>query len=110
MSMRKLLYLFLILFVGLSACTHLDYPRLMAAADSLLYIRPDSALTILYGIPPDELDSADRARHALLTVEAECRNGVAQPYRYWWITFGMQEINIGKRGGNTSVAISFITM
>lgn len=77
--MSKLIYFYLFLFTGLSACTYPDYSRRLALADSLMYTRPDSALTILYGIPPDELDSADRARHTLLAVEAECRNGVAQP-------------------------------
>lgn len=76
--MKKLYTLFLLLV--LAACTHPDYPRLMAVADSLLYIRPDSALTILYGIPPDRLHTEEeRMRHALLTVEAECRNGKMQP-------------------------------
>lgn len=75
--MKKLYTLFLLLV--LAACTHPDYPRLMAVADSLLYIRPDSALTILYGIPPDRLHTEEeRMRHALLTVEAECRNRIPQ--------------------------------
>lgn len=69
----------LLLLLAFIACTRIDYARRLADADSLLYIRPDSALTILYSIPPDKLDSADRARHTLLAVEAECRNGVAQP-------------------------------
>lgn len=72
-------YIILFLLLLLAACTHPDYPRLMAVADSLLYIRPDSALTILYGIPPDRLHTEEeRMRHALLTVEAECRNGKRQ--------------------------------
>ena len=76
--MRKLIYLIL-LCIGLSACTHQDYLHLLATADSLLHTRPDSALTILYDIPSDKLHTEEeRMRHALLTVEAECRNRIPQ--------------------------------
>ena len=75
--MRKLYILSLLL--AFVACTRVDYARRLADADSLLYVRPDSALTLLRSIPPDHLPSEEeRMRHALLTVEAECRNRVPQ--------------------------------
>ena len=76
--MKRLSILPLLLLV-FAACTHIDYVRRLAVADSLLYIRPDSALTLLRSIPPDYLDTEEeRMRHALLTVEAECRNRIPQ--------------------------------
>ena len=75
--MKKLYILSLLL--AFVACTRVDYARRLADADSLLYVRPDSALTLLRSIPPDHLPSEEeRMRHALLTVEAECRNRVPQ--------------------------------
>ena len=75
--MKKLYILSLLL--AFVACTRVDYARRLADPDSLLYVRPDSALTLLRSIPPDHLPSEEeRMRHALLTVEAECRNRVPQ--------------------------------
>lgn len=76
--MKKFYVLSILLFV-LVACTHIDYARRLADADSLLYVRPDSALTLLRGIQPARLHTEEeRMRHALLTVEAECRNRIPQ--------------------------------
>ena len=76
--MKRLSILPLLLLV-FAACTHIDYVRRLAVADSLLYVRPDSALTLLRSIPPDRLDTEEkRMRHALLTVEAECHNRIPQ--------------------------------
>ena len=69
----------LLLLLAFIACTRIDYARRLADADSLLYIRPDSALTLLRGIPPARLRTEEeRMRHALLTIEAECRNRIPQ--------------------------------
>ena len=53
--MKKLYILSLLL--AFVACTRVDYARRLADADSLLYVRPDSALTLLRSIPPDHLPS-----------------------------------------------------
>ena len=75
--MKKLYILFLLL--AFASCIRIDYARRLADADSLLYVRPDSALTLLRGIPPARLHTEEeRMRHALLTVEAECRNHIPQ--------------------------------
>ena len=75
----KSTYILPLLLLAFAACTHIDYTRRLADADSLLYIRPDSALTLLRGIPPARLDTKEeRMRYALLTVEAECRNHIPQ--------------------------------
>ena len=75
--MKKLYILSLLL--AFVACTRVDYARRLADADSLLSIRPDSALTLLRSIPPDHLPpEEERMRHVLLTVEAECRNHIPQ--------------------------------
>lgn len=58
-----------------TACTHADYSRRMAEADRVMDLYPDSALRLLQGISPSDLEEGDRMRHRLLTVEAECRNG-----------------------------------
>lgn len=58
-----------------TACTHADYSRRMAEADRVMDLYPDSALRLLRGISPSDLEEGDRMRHRLLTVEAECRNG-----------------------------------
>lgn len=58
-----------------TACTHADYSRRMAEADRVMDLYPDSALRLLLGISPSDLEEGDRMRHRLLTVEAECRNG-----------------------------------
>jgi tetratricopeptide (TPR) repeat protein len=47
----------------------------MAEADRVMDLYPDSALRLLQGISPSDLEEGDRMRHRLLTVEAECRNG-----------------------------------
>ena len=74
----KKLYILSLLLVFV-ACTRVDYARRLADADSLLYVRPDSALTLLRGIPPARLHTEEeRMRHALLTVEAECCNHIPQ--------------------------------
>lgn len=58
-----------------TACTHADYSRRMVEADRVMDLYPDSALRLLQGISPSDLEEGDRMRHRLLTVEAECRNG-----------------------------------
>ena len=75
--MKKLCILPLLL--AFVACTHIDYARRLVDADSLLSVRPDSALTLLRSISPARLHTEEeRMRHALLTVEAECRNRIPQ--------------------------------
>ena len=75
--MKKLYILFLLL--AFASCMRVDYARRLADADSLLSIHPDSALTLLRSIPPARLHTEEeRMRHALLTVEAECRNHIPQ--------------------------------
>lgn len=71
--------LLLFLLPMLAACTRSDYSRRLAAVDSLLYVRPDSALTLLRSIPPSRLHTEEeRMRYALFSVEAECRNRIPQ--------------------------------
>ena len=71
--------LLLFLLPMLAACTRSDYSRRLAAVDSLLYVRPDSALTLLRSIPPARLHTEEeRMRYALFSVEAECRNRIPQ--------------------------------
>ena len=78
MNMKRF-YLLLLLLPMLAACTRSDYSRRLAAVDSLLYVRPDSALTLLRSIPPARLHTEEeRMRYVLLTVEAECRNRIPQ--------------------------------
>lgn len=75
--MKRLCILFFLL--AFIACTRIDYASRLTDADSLLSVRPDSALTLLRGIPPARLSTEEeRMRHALLTVEAECRNRIPQ--------------------------------
>lgn len=75
--MKKLCILPLLL--AFVACTHIDYARRLVDADSLLSVRPDSALTLLRSISPARLHTEEeRMRHALLAVEAECRNRIPQ--------------------------------
>ena len=45
------------LLLAFVACTHIDYARRLANTDSLLYVRPDSALTLLHGIPLPTINS-----------------------------------------------------
>ena len=70
-------YLFLFFLLLSASCRQQDYPRLLAVADSLMDTRPDSAWQVLRGISPEALPTeGERMRHRLLTVEAECRNGI----------------------------------
>lgn len=68
------------LAILLAACTdRVDYGALLMQADSLLTVRPDSALTVLDGIPSGKLRTdADRAYHALLLTQARDKNYVKQ--------------------------------
>lgn len=68
------------LAILLAACTdRVDYGALLMQADSLLTVRPDSALTVLDGIPSGKLKTdADRAYHALLLTQARDKNYVKQ--------------------------------
>lgn len=68
------------LAILLAACTdRVDYGTLLMQADSLLTVRPDSALTVLDGIPSKKLKTdADRAYHALLLTQARDKNYVKQ--------------------------------
>ena len=70
-------YLFLFFLLVSASCRQQDYSRLLAVADSLMDARPDSAWQVLRGISPEALPTeGERMRHRLLTVEAECRNGI----------------------------------
>ena len=73
--MKPLYPLCLLAVLLWTACTHADYSRRMAEADRVMDLYPDSALRLLQGISPSDLEEGDRMRHRLLTVEAECRNG-----------------------------------
>lgn len=73
--MKPLYPLCLLAVLLWTACTHADYSRRMAEADRVMDLYPDSALRLLLGISPSDLEEGDRMRHRLLTVEAECRNG-----------------------------------
>lgn len=76
--MKKFSILPLLLLIVI-ACTHIDYARRLADADSLIYVRPDSALTLLHSIPSAHFGTEEeRMRYALLTVEAECRSHIPQ--------------------------------
>ncbi|MDE6215723.1 hypothetical protein [Bacteroides sp.] len=68
------------LAILLAACTdRVDYGTLLMQADSLLTVRPDSALIVLDGIPSKKLKTdADRAYHALLLTQARDKNYVKQ--------------------------------
>ena len=74
-TMKPLYPLCLLAVLLWTACTHADYSRRMAEADRVMDLCPDSALRLLQGISPSDLEEGDRMRHRLLTVEAECRNG-----------------------------------
>lgn len=76
----KKFYILSLLLVFVS-CMHIDYARRLADADSLLYVRPDSALTLLRGIPPARLGTEEeRMRHALHTDRGtECDRTLAEP-------------------------------
>lgn len=74
-TMKPLYPLCLLAVLLWTACTHADYSRRMAEADRVMDLYPDSALRLLQGISPSDLEEGDRMRHRLLTVEAECRNG-----------------------------------
>lgn len=74
-TMKPLYPLCLLAVLLWTACTHADYSRRMAEADRVMDLYPDSALRLLLGISPSDLEEGDRMRHRLLTVEAECRNG-----------------------------------
>lgn len=74
---KTLIYILAIL---LEACTgRMNYGTLLKQADSLLTVRPDSALAVLYGIPPDKLETdADRAYYALLLTQVRDKSYVKQ--------------------------------
>lgn len=56
-----------------------DYGTLLKQSDSLMESRPDSALTLLDGIPTKELKTdADRAYYALLLTQARDKNYITQ--------------------------------
>lgn len=69
------------LVVLLTACTHHaeDYREQLAEADSLMQIRPDSALHLLESILVKRLATqADAARYALLMTQARDKNYIIQ--------------------------------
>ena len=60
----------------LSSCTiRQDYNQQLLKADSLMQLRPDSALNILKSISPKKLSTrADNAYYALLLTQAQDKN------------------------------------
>ena len=68
------------LVILLTSCTNkVDYDTLLKQSDSLMESRPDSALTLLDGIPAKELKTdADRAYYALLLTQARDKNYITQ--------------------------------
>lgn len=64
----------------LSSCTiRQDYNQQLLKADSLMQLRPDSALNILKSISPEKLSTrADNAYYALLLTQAQDKNFVVQ--------------------------------
>lgn len=64
----------------LSSCTiRQDYNQQLLKADSLMQLRPDSALNILKSISPKKLSTrADNAYYALLLTQAQDKNFVVQ--------------------------------
>ena len=77
MAMKRLipiLFLLLFVFVMFQSCGRGrgEYP-LLSRADSLMFVRPDSSLTILEGMAVPE-DEEGRAYYALLLTQARYRN------------------------------------
>lgn len=72
--MKNTLYILLLLLC--TACTnHRPYPALLTAADSLMNIRPDSALQLLHSIHHEQqLTQAHKAYYALLLTQAQDKN------------------------------------
>jgi tetratricopeptide repeat protein len=68
----------LFLFIALAGCQQNDkYTALLLQADSIMNVRPDSALALLNSIQfPQEMKTADRALYSLLFTQAEQKNRI----------------------------------
>ena len=69
----------LFLFIVLTGCQQNDkYTALLLQADSIMNVRPDSALALLNLIQfPQEMKTADRALYSLLFTQAEQKNRIS---------------------------------
>ena len=69
----------LFLFIVLAGCQQNDkYTALLLQADSIMNVRPDSALAVLNLIQfPQEMKTADRALYSLLFTQAEQKNRIS---------------------------------
>ena len=69
----------LFLFIVLAGCQQNDkYTSLLLQADSIMNVRPDSALALLNLIQfPQEMKTADRALYSLLFTQAEQKNRIS---------------------------------
>ena len=69
----------LFLFIVLAGCQQNDkYTALLLQADSIMNVRPDSALALLNLIQfPQEMKTADRALYSLLFTQAEQKNRIS---------------------------------
>lgn len=69
----------LFLFIALAGCQQNDkYTALLLQADSIMNVRPDSALALLNLIQfPQEMKTADRALYSLLFTQAEQKNRIS---------------------------------
>lgn len=78
--MRNTVIIILFAMSLLSSCTiRQDYNQQLLKADSLMQLRPDSALNILKSISPKKLSTrADNAYYALLLTQAQDKNFVVQ--------------------------------
>lgn len=72
-------YIYALAILLASCADKADYSILLKQSDSLMESRPDSALTLLDGIPTKELKTdADRAYYALLLTQARDKNYIKQ--------------------------------
>lgn len=78
--MKNTVIIILFAMFLLSSCTiRQDYNQQLLKADSLMQLRPDSALNILKSISPEKLSTrADNAYYALLLTQAQDKNFVVQ--------------------------------
>ena len=79
-NMKNTVIIILFAMSLLSSCTiRQDYNQQLLKADSLMQLRPDSALNILKSISPKKLSTrADNAYYALLLTQAQDKNFVVQ--------------------------------
>lgn len=80
MKSRIIYFLPILTVLLLTACNERsDYNALLVKADSLMALRPDSALHILQNIQPSKLKTqADHAYYALLLTQAQDKNYIVQ--------------------------------